>query len=47
MWIVFSVFLVLWFLSVHFYFPVIVSFAFLTSALMVLAASFLPAHRDM
>ncbi len=47
MWITFGIFVVLWFLSIHFYFPVVVSFAFLTSALLVLAAMFLPAHRDL
>ena len=47
MWIAFSIFLVLWYLSITFYFPVVVSFAFLTSALLVLAATFLPVHRDL
>ncbi len=46
MWIPFSIFLVLWFLSIHLYLPVVVTFAFLTAALVVLAASFLPVHHD-
>ncbi len=47
MWIAFGIFVVLWYLSIDFYFPVVVSFAFLTSALLVLAATFLPVHRDL
>ncbi len=38
MWIPFSIFLVLWFLSIEFYMPVAVSFIFLTAALLVLTA---------
>ncbi len=45
MWIAFSIFLVLWFLSIEFYMPVAISFAFLTAALLVLAAWLLPAER--
>ncbi len=44
MWIPFAILLVLWFLSVHFYMPVIVSFLFLTAALLVLTAWLLPAR---
>ncbi len=45
MWIPLTIFFVLWFLSIHFYMPVVVSFAFLTAALVVLTASLLPARR--
>ena len=46
MWIVFSIFLVLWFLSIEFYMPVVVSFAYLTAALIILTAwLLLPSRR--
>lgn len=38
MWIPFSIFVVLWFLSIEFYMPVAITFAFLTAALLVLTA---------
>lgn len=47
MWIPFSIFLVLWYVSICFYMPVVLSFAFLTAALVILAAwLMLPAERQ-
>jgi hypothetical protein len=48
MWIPFAIFLVLWFLSIDLYMPVVVSFAFLTAALLVLTAWLMPPsqHRS-
>ncbi len=46
MWIPFCIFLVLWFLSIHFYMPVLLTFAFLAGALVVLTAwLMLPSER--
>ncbi len=46
MWIPLSIFFVLWYLSIHFYMPVAVSFAFLTAALVILTAwLMLPVER--
>ncbi len=46
MWIPFSIFLVLWFLSIEFYMPVALTFAFLTAALLILTAwLLLPSER--
>ncbi len=46
MWLPFSIFFVLWFLSIEFYMPVAVSFAFLTAALLILTAwLLLPSER--
>ncbi len=46
MWIPFSIFLVLWFLSIEFYMPVVLTFAFLTAALLILTAwLLLPSER--
>ena len=44
MWIPFAILLVLWFVSIHFYMPVFLSFVFLAAALLVLTAWLLPAH---
>ena len=44
MWIPFAILLVLWYLSIHLYMPVAVSFVFLTAALLVLTAWLLPAR---
>ena len=46
MWIPLSIFFVLWYLSICFYMPVVVSFAFLTGALVILTAwLLLPSER--
>lgn len=46
MWIPFSIFLVLWFLSIEFYMPVALCFAFLTGALLILTAWLLLPSRE-
>ncbi len=46
MWIPFSIFVVLWFLSIEFYMPVAITFVFLTAALLILTAwLLLPSER--
>lgn len=44
MWIVFSIFLVLWIVSIHFYFPVLFILALFAAMLATAAIALLPAR---
>jgi len=46
MWIVFSIFLVLWIMSIHFYFPVLFILALLAAMLATAGFALLPAPRS-
>lgn len=46
MWIPFAILLVLWYVSIHLYMPVAVSFIFLSAALLIVTAWLLPVQDE-